>query len=106
MCAFEGCGLWRMVIVSKAILVFGVMTLLQEQRDGRPGIPDNAFDLLTDMQKAALRRIENFGWKLKFIRQPSFEPPLVVVENSTGINIGVLEEDGGVNLSPRIVLRD
>jgi hypothetical protein len=29
-----------------------------------------------------------------------------VVENSTGVNIGVLEEDGGVNLSPRIILRD
>ena len=82
------------------------MTLLQEQRDGRPAIPENALDLLTDMQKAALRRIENFGWTLKFIRQPSFEPPLVVVENSTGVNIGVLEEDGGVNLSPRIILRD
>ncbi|CAA0079316.1 Uncharacterised protein [Zhongshania aliphaticivorans] len=82
------------------------MTLIQEQRDGRPAVPENALELLTEMQKIALRRIENFGWTLKFIRQPRFEPPLVVVENSTGVNIGVLEEDGGVNLSPRIVLRE
>lgn len=82
------------------------MTRIQEQRNERAALPENALELLTDMQRIALRRIENFGWTLKFIRQPSFEPPLVVVENSTGVNIGVLEEDGGVNLSPRIVLRE
>jgi hypothetical protein len=82
------------------------MIIIQEQRKAHSVIAGNALGLLTDMQKASLRRIENFGWALKFIRQPSFEPPLVVVENSTGVNIGILEEDGGVNLSPRIILRD
>jgi hypothetical protein len=79
---------------------------IQEQRKAHSVIAGNALGLLTDKQKVSLRRIENFGWALKFIRQPSFEPPLVVVENSTSANIGILEEDGGVNLSPRITMRD
>ena len=82
------------------------MDRMHEKRRATPEVPDDVLTMLTDMQKIALRRIENFGWQLKFIRHPSFEPPLVVVENSTGINIGVLEEDGGVNLNPQIVLRD
>ncbi|MEX1668704.1 hypothetical protein AB4876_07260 [Zhongshania guokunii] len=82
------------------------MDMTQEKRRAEPPVPENAMDMLTDLQKIALRRIENFGWQLKFIRHPSFEPPMVVVENSTGVNIGVLEEDGGVNLNPRIVLRN
>ncbi|EIF42015.1 hypothetical protein DOK_16468 [gamma proteobacterium BDW918] len=82
------------------------MDMTHDKRKAAPGVPDNALSTLTDLQKIALRRIENFGWQLKFIRHPSFEPPLVVVENSTGVNIGVLEEDGGVNLNPQIILRD
>lgn len=82
------------------------MDRMHDKRRATPEVPDDVLTMLTDMQKIALRRIENFGWQLKFIRHPSFEPPLVVVENSTGINIGVLEEDGGVNLNPQIVLRD
>jgi hypothetical protein len=82
------------------------MDRIHEKRKATPGVPDDVLTILTDMQKIALRRIENFGWQLKFLRHPSFEPPLVVVENSTGLNIGVLEEDGGVNLNPQIVLRD
>ncbi len=82
------------------------MDMTQEKRRAEPPVTENAMDMLTDLQKIALRRIENFGWQLKFIRHPSFEPPMVVVENSTGVNIGVLEEDGGVNLNPRIVLRN
>jgi hypothetical protein len=82
------------------------MNRIHEKRKATPEVTDEVLTMLTDMQKIALRRIENFGWQLKFVRHPSFEPPLVVVENSTGINIGVLEEDGGVNLNPQIVLRD
>ena len=83
------------------------MDVTQEKRSAtRSAVPENALSMLTDSQKVALRRIENFGWQLKFIRQPSFEPPLVVVESSTGVNIGVLDEDGGVNMNPQIILRN
>ncbi len=80
--------------------------MIQEKRVGVEAVPTNLSELLTDMQRISLRRIENFGWQIKFIRRPRFQPPVVVVENTTGMNIGVLEEDGEVNLRPAIVLRD
>jgi hypothetical protein len=80
--------------------------MINEKRTSEAELPDNALGMLTEMQRISLRRIENFGWTLKFIRHPSFEPPLVVVENSTGISVGVLDEDGGVDMSPKILLRN
>ena len=80
--------------------------MMEEKRISVEPVPANLEELLTDSQRAALRRIENFGWQIKFIRRPRFQPPLVVVENTTGMNVGVLEEDGGVNLRPAICLRD
>ncbi|WP_372864545.1 hypothetical protein [Spongiibacter sp.] len=80
--------------------------MIQEKRVGVEPVPVNVADLLTELQRLSLRRIENFGWQIKFIRRPRFQPPVVVVENTTGMNIGILEEDGGVNLRPAIALRD
>ncbi|MBD2857513.1 hypothetical protein IB286_00740 [Spongiibacter sp. KMU-158] len=73
-----------------------------EKRMGHPPIPERPTEFLTDLQRIALTRIENFGWKLKFIRRPLFQTPLVVVENAVGKKIGVLEEDGELNLKTEI----
>ncbi|MAK45242.1 MULTISPECIES: hypothetical protein [unclassified Spongiibacter] len=80
--------------------------MIEEKRVGAEPVPHNLSELLTELQRTSLRRIENFGWQIKFIRRPRFQPPVVVVENTTGMNIGILEEDGGVNLRPAISLRD
>jgi hypothetical protein len=80
--------------------------MIEEKRVGAEPVPLNLSELLTELQRTSLRRIENFGWQIKFIRRPRFQPPVVVVENTTGMNIGILEEDGGVNLRPAISLRD
>ncbi|WP_051171007.1 hypothetical protein [Spongiibacter marinus] len=80
--------------------------MIEEKRVGAEPVPHNLTELLTELQRTSLRRIENFGWQIKFIRRPRFQPPVVVVENTTGMNIGILEEDGGVNLRPAISLRD
>ena len=62
--------------------------------------------LLTDLQLSALARLENFGWRLKFVRQPKRAPPVVVVENTYGINFGILDANGSVIFNPPISLRD
>lgn len=80
--------------------------MIEEKRSKVEALPGNLAALLTDMQRASLQRIENFGWRIKFVRQPRFQPPVVVVENTVGINIGILEEDGEVNLRPVLALRD
>lgn len=60
---------------------------------------------LSELQVLALRRIESFGWKLQFIRRPLFQEPVPVVASGDGMKIGILEEDGRINMEPDIKLR-
>lgn len=66
---------------------------------------DNVETVLTDGQLRGLRRIENFGWQLKFVRQPHLEPPIVVVENAASQRLGVLEENGDLRFDPNLAMR-
>ena len=75
-----------------------------ENRIGEKPVPDNLQQMLNELQLLALRRIEGFGWELRFVRRhPSH--PIPVVSNSDGTTIGVLEDDGRVNLEYEIRLR-
>ncbi len=76
-----------------------------ESRGTRPALPADIHFFLNDVQRIALSSLDNFGWKLAFIRRPLFSPPLVVVKNSSKGKLAILEEDGSVNLSPQIKWR-
>ena len=76
-----------------------------ERRGNKAPIPTNVDSILTPEQALALRKIENFGWRLAFIRQPLFEPTVTVVVSPDGQRHAVLEADGEVNLQHDIVLR-
>jgi len=39
--------------------------MMEEKRIGVEPVPANLEELLTDSQRAALRRIENFGWQCR-----------------------------------------
>jgi len=77
-----------------------------EKRHGEEPVPDHVRDYLNEAQLAELHKIEGFGWQLKFIRRPLFQEKLAVVVSADGNSIGVLEEDGRLNLEPDIVIRD
>lgn len=77
-----------------------------EKRKGEKPIPEHVKDYLNTAQLAELHTIESFGWQLKYIRRPLFQEPVVVVVNADGSSIGVLEDDGRLNLEPDIELRD
>lgn len=76
-----------------------------DKRKGDAPIPDNLKRYLTSAQQAELHTIEGFGWSLEFIRRPLFQEQVVVVINADGSSIGVLEEDGRLNLEPDIKIR-
>ncbi len=80
--------------------------MIEEKRKGDKPIPDNVKNYLNDAQLAELRAIENFGWSLKYIRRPLFQEQVVVVINPDGRSIGVLEDDGGLNMEPQIATRE
>jgi hypothetical protein len=76
-----------------------------ERRTGKDPIPKNLERLLSDTQVLALHQIENFGWHLEFMRRPLFQDPVAVVVNADRTQIGVLEEDGRINMEPDIKIR-
>ncbi|MDT8385967.1 MAG: hypothetical protein RQ736_00530 [Thiogranum sp.] len=78
----------------------------REKRTGeKPPVPDDLNKLLQPEQLSALRQIEGFGWQLKFVRRPLFQDPVAIVYSADGTKIGVLEEDGRLNMEPDIKVR-
>lgn len=77
-----------------------------DKRDKEEAVPDNLGDYLNEAQLYELRRLENFGWSLKFVRRPLFQEVTPVVFSPDGSQFGVLENDGSVNMQPDIQLRD
>lgn len=78
----------------------------REKRKGDEPVPGNATEMLNQMQILALRQIEGYGWRLQFIRRPLFQEPVPVVIDGDGMKIGILEEDGRINMEPDIKVRE
>lgn len=76
-----------------------------ENRERLPAIPADLQNLLTEHQFLAVRRIEDFGWDLKFVRRQNLKTPIVVVCSQAGQQIGVLESDGRLNLQHNLKIR-
>jgi hypothetical protein len=60
---------------------------------------------LNEEQRMTLADIERFGWELKFIRRPMFQPSIAVVFDSDRKRFAVLEPDGTLNENPGITIR-
>ena len=61
---------------------------------------------LNEDQRFTLSQIENFGWELKFIRRPPFQPSVAVVFDGSRSKFAILEPDGTLNENPDIVIRE
>lgn len=77
-----------------------------ERRKGDKPIPDNLKGTLNEAQLIALPALERFGWELRFVRRPLFQEAVPVVCNAEGTMLGVLEEDGRLNLQSAVQIRD
>lgn len=78
----------------------------KDKRNKQPAVPGNVGDYLNSDQQLALTNLRKFGWEIKFIRRPLFQESIVVLMNSDGRKIGVLEKDGRINTDPKLVIRD
>ncbi len=76
-----------------------------EKRKGEKPIPDNLETTLNEAQLIALPTLERFGWELRFVRRPLFQEAVPVVCNADGTMVGVLEEDGRLNLQLAVEIR-
>jgi hypothetical protein len=48
-----------------------------------------------------LHKIEKFGWRLKFVRQPVFRKSVPVIVSPRGDKFATLELDGRIKVLPR-----
>jgi len=80
--------------------------MTEEKRTSNKPIPDNAANYMNTEQLAELHKIERFGWNIKYIRHPLFQDPVIFVTSADGNSIGILEEDGRLNLEYDIETRE
>lgn len=60
---------------------------------------------LNEAQLDTLASVERYGWELKFIRRPIFEPSIPVVFDGDRKIYAVLEADGELNEHPPFDIR-
>ena len=60
---------------------------------------------LSPVQVATLAELEHFGWELKFVRRPLFQPIVPVVFDPDRTHYAVLRPDGTLDEHPVIAIR-
>ena len=80
-------------------------TVMNDKRTGQEPIPADLKAYLNDLQVGTLKRIEEFGWHLWFIRRPLFQDVKVVVADKHNAKTAVLEEDGTMNKGHDLSIR-
>jgi hypothetical protein len=77
----------------------------RERRQRMDAVPLNLREFLSCDQRRSIKQIAGFGWQLAFVRRQIFLEPIVVIQNSDGSRLSVLECDGTVNEQPDIRFR-
>lgn len=67
--------------------------------------PDALRAGLTPPQLATLQTMEQFHWRLRFVRRPLFKAPIPVLFDREDTRYVVIEEDGSINEQPALRLR-
>lgn len=60
---------------------------------------------LTAQQVSTLDTLEQFHWRLQFVRRPLFKSPIPVLVERCDTRLVVIEEDGTINENPGLRLR-
>ncbi|MCA0297947.1 MAG: hypothetical protein LCH68_02925 [Proteobacteria bacterium] len=78
-----------------------------ERRKGAPKMDDATLLAgLTPEQQATIHTMETFHWRLKFVRRPLFKIPIPVLFSREGDRYVVVNEDGTIDETPALKLRD
>ena len=67
---------------------------LAERRTRMPPIPADFSSVITNEQKIALNQKQQFGWFVKLVRRPLFQPIEVMLSSPDGSEFLMLENDG------------
>ena len=76
-----------------------------ERRKGMAPIPEKLNEVLNDVQLSSLQKLEGFGWNLQFVRRPLFQEVIPVLFHPDNGTLGVMRDDGTLDMEPEIQLR-
>ena len=76
-----------------------------ERRNDEPHTARELRNGLNEAQLEALASLERYGWQLKFIRRPLFQPSIPVVFDGDRKSYAVLDADGTLNEHPPFDIR-
>ncbi len=79
------------------VLELSADSMADGRRMGVTPIPADLGAYLNDLQMTGLRKVEEMGWSLKYVRRPAFQTPTVVLVYSDGYRLGLLEDNGMLN---------
>ncbi len=77
----------------------------RERRTQTKPVPRALEKLLNTAQLETLHSIESFGWELKFVRKPLFQPAVPIVFDADRSHFAIIEEDGRLNENPGLTIR-
>lgn len=77
------------------------------QRESVPAIPENFHQVLNAFQLQTLKKVEEFGGQLWFIRRPLFQDviPVVKCAISSEATAAIIEHDGTLNRNHGLNIR-
>ena len=75
------------------------MNIIERRKRNSDGATDFELCLNSD-QMYTYTHMQQFGWRLYFIRRPLFGKPIVVMTNSTNTRVAVIEQDGRFTVNP------
>ena len=76
-----------------------------DQRSRVDPIPEDLYRRLTASQIFAIRRIESFGYELRFVRRQGLPEAIPFVASPSVSTFGVVERDGSINHKHTHVIR-
>ncbi|HVF34139.1 MAG TPA: hypothetical protein VND91_02325 [Candidatus Saccharimonadia bacterium] len=77
----------------------------RERRKSASPAPRALEKELTFDQVVTLRDLERFGWELKFVRRPPFQPPIPVIFDPDRKHYAVIKEDGSLDEAESLNIR-
>ncbi|HEY5761845.1 MAG TPA: hypothetical protein VIS73_01410 [Rhodocyclaceae bacterium] len=77
----------------------------RDQREQVDPIPPDLYQRLTASQIFAIRRIESFGYELRFVRRQGLPEAIPFVASPSVSTFGVVEPDGNINHKHTHVIR-
>jgi len=70
----------------------------RDKRKSDTSIPENLEEMLNEEQQQALPGIKYLGWEPWFLRQPMFQVPELIMQNSSDGRTGILDVDGRIRI--------